>query len=198
MPSFPVGANEISQPLFVPDGSLVTVTPVVGATVVVEYTLDSGPTVFSGLATWVAWPNGAVTAPSSDMLNEPAYIRVRPTGGAVSVSYDTAPGWQQKSQFLLDWGGANRALATWAYAQSFQLVSAARDTNGAITTASIVWPDGATGTFTTDTASTAFPGAIDAWHATYVLGTLTKTVTQPAVTRDANGAVTAQPAITIS
>jgi len=198
MPSFPVNANEISQPVFVPDGSLVTVTPGVGATVVVEYTLDSGPTVFSGLATWVTWPNGAVTAPSSDILNEPAYIRVRPTGGSASVSYDTTPGWQQKSQFLLDWGGANRALSTWAYAQSFQLVSATRDVNGAITTASIVWPDGATGTFTTDTASTAFPGAIDAWHATYVLGALTKTVTQPAVTRDANGAVTAQPAITIS
>lgn len=94
--------------------------------------------------------------------------------------------------------GAQAAnLLAWALAQSFQLVSATRDANGAITTASIVWPDGAVGVFTTDTASTAFPGAIDAWHATYV-GTPTKTVTQPAVTRDANGAVTAQPAITIS
>lgn len=95
---------------------------------------------------------------------------------------------------------ANRltqTLLAWAYAQSFQLVSATRDANGAITTASIVWPDGTAGVFTTDIASTAFPGAIDAWHATYA-GTPAKTVTQPAVTRDANGAVTAQPAITIS
>lgn len=89
-------------------------------------------------------------------------------------------------------------LTDWAYTQSFRLVSATRDSNGAITTASIIWPDGATGTFTTDTASTAFPGAIDAWHATHVLGGATKTITQPAVTRDSNGAVTAQPAITIS
>ena len=88
-------------------------------------------------------------------------------------------------------------LATWAYAQTFQLVSATRDTNGAITTATIKWPDGVSGVFTTDVASTSFPGAIDAWHATY-LGTTTKTVTQPAVTRDTNGAVTVQPAITIS
>jgi len=109
MPSFTVNANEISQPLFVPAGTLVTVTPGVGATVVVEYTLDSGPTVFSGLATWVAWPNGSVTASSSDILNEPGYIRVRPTGGSASVSYDTSPGWQQKSQFLLDWGAYNPA-----------------------------------------------------------------------------------------
>lgn len=92
---------------------------------------------------------------------------------------------------------AQRILA-WAYTNAFQLVSATRDANGAITTASIVWPDGATGTFTTDVLSTAFPGAIDAWHATYVLGNVTQTVTQPAVTRDANGAVTVQPAITIS
>lgn len=89
------------------------------------------------------------------------------------------------------------SLSAWAYAQTFQLVSATRDANGAITTASIVWPDGTAGAFTTDVASTAFPGAIDAWHATYA-GTPTRTVTQPTVTRDANGAVTVQPAITIS
>jgi hypothetical protein len=86
----------------------------------------------------------------------------------------------------------------WAMAESFQLVSATRDANGAIVTANIAWPDGATGVFTTDVASVAFPGAIDAWHATYVVEGTTLTVTQPAVTRDANGAVTVQPAITIS
>jgi len=88
-------------------------------------------------------------------------------------------------------------LATWAYSQTFQLVSATRDSNGAITTAIIKWPDGKNGVFTTDVASTSFPGAIDAWHASY-LGTPSKTITQPAVTRDSNGAVTVQPAITIS
>jgi hypothetical protein len=93
---------------------------------------------------------------------------------------------------------AQSSLLQWAYTSAFQLVSATRDANGAIVTASIVWPDGATGTFTTDVASTAFPGAIDAWHATHVLGGITKTVTQPAVTRDVNGAVIAQPAITIA
>lgn len=89
-------------------------------------------------------------------------------------------------------------LTQWTYAQAFQLVSATRDANEAITTASIVWPDGATGTFTTDTASTAFPGAVDAFHVTHVLSGATKTITQPAVTRDAGGAVTAQPALTVA
>lgn len=88
-------------------------------------------------------------------------------------------------------------LLQWAYASAFQLVSATRDANEAIVSASIVWPDSSTGTFTTDVANTAFPGAIDAWHATYINNGVTKTITQPPVTRDANGAVTAQPAITI-
>ena len=88
-------------------------------------------------------------------------------------------------------------LMDWSLTQSFQLVSGTRDANGALTSATIKWPDGVSGVFTADTLSTAFPGAIDAWHATYA-GTPAKTVTQPAVTRDANGAVTVQPAITIS
>lgn len=92
--------------------------------------------------------------------------------------------------------GIQYNLETWANAQTFQLVSATRDANSAIISATIVWPDGTSGVFTTDVASTAFPGAIDAWHATYA-GAPAKLITQLAVTRDANGAVTAQPAITI-
>lgn len=93
--------------------------------------------------------------------------------------------------------GIQYNLETWANAQTFRLVSATRDANSAIITANIVWPDGIAGVFTTDLASVDFPGAIDAWHATYA-GTPAKLVAQPAVTRDVNGAVTAQPAIIIS
>jgi hypothetical protein len=100
------------------------------------------------------------------------------------------------AQFIKGEPGIQYNLQTWAYTQTFQLVSATRDANSAIISASIVWPDGVTGVFTTDIASVAFPGAIDAWHATYA-GTPAKLITQPSVTRDVNGAVTAQPAITI-
>lgn len=93
--------------------------------------------------------------------------------------------------------GIQYNLETWANAQTFQLVSATRDANSAIISANITWPDGVAGVFTTDTASVDFPGAIDAWHATYA-GSPAKLITQPLVTRDANGAVTAQPAIIIS
>jgi hypothetical protein len=108
--------------------------------------------------------------------------------------------------YLLDSVGSGTApspiwmLKQWTLTQAFQVVSASRDSNSAITTASVVWPDGAPGTLTTDTASTAFPGSIDAFHVTYVYGspTTTRTITQPAVTRDANGAVSAQPALTVA
>lgn len=69
-----------------------------------------------------------------------------------------------------------------------------RDANGAATSAPVVWPDGDTGVYTATTVSTAFPGAVDAY-------TITKdalTYTQPAMTRDANGAVTNRPAITVA
>jgi hypothetical protein len=71
-----------------------------------------------------------------------------------------------------------------------------RDVNGAPVSASVQWPDGATGIYS-GTASTTFPGAIDAYTVTRVT-TGTATYTQPAVTRDANGNITNRPNITVS
>lgn len=70
------------------------------------------------------------------------------------------------------------------------------DANGAATSASVVWPDGVVGVYS-GTASTTFPGAVDAYTITRV-DTPTKTFTQPAVTRNASGYVTNRPAITIT
>ena len=85
-------------------------------------------------------------------------------------------------------------ILAWAYGSLFQLNSSTRDVNGAIVDAQITWPDGEIGEFTTDVASTAFPGAIDAWHATYK----DKLITQPIVIRDINGAVVSQPRIEVT
>lgn len=71
-----------------------------------------------------------------------------------------------------------------------------RDSNGAVTAASVVWPDGTTGVYA-GTASSSSPGAIDTYTVTYV-GSVTKTVTQPTVTRGATGAVTTRPAMTVA
>ena len=116
------------------------------------------------------------------MTNDERYkiiTTVGPAKAAMFGIYDRAP---------------DTNILAWAYASSFRLVSAVRDENGAIVAADIIWPDDVTGEFTTDVASVAFPGAIDAWHATYG----SSTVTQLSVTRDDNGAVIAQPAITIT
>jgi hypothetical protein len=92
----------------------------------------------------------------------------------------------------------NELLMQWACAEAYQAPTVYRNSNGAVISATIIWPDGTSGLFTTDVFSTAFPGAIDAWHATYITNSLVYTITQPQVTRDSNGGVIIQPAITIT
>lgn len=73
-----------------------------------------------------------------------------------------------------------------------------RDGNGAATSAPVTWPGGTPGTYTADTVSTVFPGAVDAYHITYG-SPVTRTYTQPALTRDGGtGAVTNLPAIVVT
>jgi hypothetical protein len=72
-----------------------------------------------------------------------------------------------------------------------------RSANGAATGFGVVWDDGATGVFV-GTESPTTPGAIDSYTVTHVLGGVATTYTQPALTRNAAGAVTARPAMTVS
>lgn len=69
-----------------------------------------------------------------------------------------------------------------------------RDSNGAPTAAAVIWPDGSPGNYTADALSSAFPGAVDSYHITYG-SPVTKTYTQPTVTRDSSGAPITVPAI---
>ena len=104
---------------------------------------------------------------------------------AIPTGTPPAPSWQ---------------LVEWALVQNFTLLSATRNTSEVITTASVLWPDGATGTFTPTTINATF-NTIDAFTITYVwtnAGGGTHTITQTAVTRDASGAVTAQPTPTVA
>lgn len=72
-----------------------------------------------------------------------------------------------------------------------------RDANETAISAPVVWPDGTPGTYTALTVSTAFPGSVDSYSITYG-NPVTRTYTQPTVTRDASGATTNVPAITVS
>lgn len=80
-------------------------------------------------------------------------------------------------------------------AEGYQLVNINRDSDSVITTASVIWPDGKSGTFTTLVKNTTWL-TIDSFSITYN-GAPVKTITQPAVTRDINGAVTTKPLLTI-
>lgn len=75
--------------------------------------------------------------------------------------------------------------------------SITRDSNQAVTSAAVVWPDGKPGTFTALVLSTAFPGAVDSYKITYG-SPIIKTFTQPTVTRNTVGAVTNVPQIVVS
>jgi hypothetical protein len=70
--------------------------------------------------------------------------------------------------------------------------SITRNSNDVVTSAAVVWPDGTTGTFTTDTINSTFQ-AIDAYHITYGA----TTYYQDTITRNANGAATNVPAIRV-
>ncbi|MGO4143728.1 hypothetical protein AB4Y77_01470 [Paenarthrobacter sp. YAF11_1] len=72
-----------------------------------------------------------------------------------------------------------------------------RDANGAPTSATVVWPDGAMGVYS-GTASVAWPGAINSYTITHVGDGATLTFTQPMVTRDDSGAIVDRPAITVA
>lgn len=86
-------------------------------------------------------------------------------------------------------------LIGWAAGESYILTSATRDADDVITSATVRWPDGSAGVFTATAIDDEF-SAINAYTVTHAASG--KTVTQPAVTRNSSGAVTAQPNITVS
>lgn len=94
------------------------------------------------------------------------------------------PGPQSVSEQLIQW------TLTEAWAGTFT-----RDGNDTVTSAAVVWPDGSAGTFTTVTINATFL-AIDAFTVSHTNSGLT--VTQAAVTRNSNGAVTVRPIPTVA
>jgi hypothetical protein len=95
--------------------------------------------------------------------------------------------------------GGNAVLVGWAVTSQYVLTSVTYDTTytSAISSGSVTWPDGGTGTFTATTINTTF-GAVDAYTITYSGALGSHTITQAAVTRNSDGLITAQPALTIT
>lgn len=87
------------------------------------------------------------------------------------------------------------ALEGWAESEAYEATSVIRDSNGVVTTATVKWPDGSDGTFTTVTKNSTWL-VVDAYTITHTNSG--KTVTQAAVTRDSAGNITTKPALTVA
>jgi hypothetical protein len=95
-------------------------------------------------------------------------------------------------------GGAtvtNARLIEWAEGEDYELTAITYDSDNVITTATVKWPDGSGGTFTTTTKDTTWL-AINAYTITHTVAS--KTVTQAAVTRNSTGSITTKPAKTVA
>lgn len=92
--------------------------------------------------------------------------------------------------------GSDDWLLEAAQSEGYEMTPITRDVDSVITTGTVRWPDGTAGVFTTVTKNNTWL-TVDAYTLTYA-GTPAKTLTQPLVTRDANGAVIVKPLIIIS
>lgn len=98
-------------------------------------------------------------------------------------------------------GGVNLAPSDWARlleiaaSEGYQIVAAAYDDDGVVTTATVLWPDGSSGAFTTVTKNTDFL-TVDAYTLTHENSG--KTVTQSTVSRNSDGQITIKPALTLT
>jgi hypothetical protein len=96
----------------------------------------------------------------------------------------------------VDYSNILANIKSWVASQNWIAASITRNSSGVVTSAIVTYPDGKTGTFTATSFDNA-TGAINSWVATYD-NPVQYTFTQSAVTRDLSGAVTVQPAITVS
>lgn len=92
-------------------------------------------------------------------------------------------------------GVHNSRLLVWASAGAYVSETITLDVDNVPETATVAWPDGSAGTWTR-TSKNATHLTVDAYTVTHVDTGVT--VTQPAVTRNADGHVTVRPALTIA
>jgi hypothetical protein len=154
----------------------------------------------------VKWPDGSsgtftTTIKNTTWLSVDAYTITHTTGGETvtqaAVTRDSDGNVTVKPALTVV--GATTAildtLKSWTEGESYEVISASYDVDGVVTTATVKWPDGSSGTFTTTIKNTTWL-SVDAYTITHTTGG--ETVTQAAVTRDSDGNVTVKPALTVA
>lgn len=148
-----------------------------------------GGGVADGEVTTAKLANGAVTA--AKVAADVATQAELDAGLATKLNITTANATYGPST------GSDAWLRTWAQNPDAMFIgTVTRDAYGAPTAAAVTWPDGTAGVYT-GIASTSAPGAVDSYTVTWA-GPTTRTVAQPAVTRDASGVVVSRPARTVA
>jgi len=149
---------------------------------------------------------GAWSAPASPTIGDIWIAGGVITGAVTAILGDglewTGLAWQNVGQLRGPIGETGPVAVTdheklkwWAEARAYTLTSATRDSDDVINVATVSWPDGSSGTYTRVTKNATFL-VVDAYTVTHVGFGLT--VTQSAVTRNAAGSITAQPALTVA
>jgi hypothetical protein len=172
------------------------------------------PTVTAGAWTADLTPNVDITPSGTvykitetvDRLQYVHYIEVGSGGGSVFDLLTDPPGSidatglsaHAASATAHGLGGANVSdaqLKAWTLAGAFAMTAITRDYLGVVSSATVTWPDGSDGTFTSTSTNLAWL-TVDAFTVSHAASG--KTATQPAVTRSVDGQVTAQPAVTVA
>lgn len=120
------------------------------------------------------------------------------TGAAANAAIVNSPLGQLDDAITDLHGGSgvlDDTLKEWAEGEDYELTAITRDADGVPTTATVKWPDGSGGTFTTVTKNSTWL-AVDAYTISHTSSS--KTVTQTAVTRDSDGNITAKPALSVA
>ena len=86
-------------------------------------------------------------------------------------------------------------LTEWAQGKDYEMLSITRDSDGRITTSTVLWPDGSNGTYVA-TDYNATHEVYDGYTIIHVDSSLT--VTQAAGTRNVDGAIITKPALTVA
>ena len=142
------------------------------------------------------------------IVNPWVYGNLTMSGGGLQAAAPTVHG--ELRQLLASATRTGPEVPSWLIAWAGDPINMAvgpitYNSNNVPTSFNVQWPDGGTGVYTATTLSTLFPGSTDAYTVTYVgAGTtqawsgITRTVTQPLVTRDAFGRTTDRPLRTVA
>lgn len=180
---------ELPQVVLKLSGSLAA--PVTGASVQVNYAADdSEAPVYDEIGNAVANPLTTSHGRVEGWVEEGSYKL------EISHPAATIEPYTERFEAVVGRGHLDLLKALAAAPDALMTSGITRDADGAITAASVTWPDGTPGTYS-GTAAVQAPGAVDSYTVTYG-SPVVHTFTQPTVTRDASGYVTTRPAITVS